>query len=206
MRHYIGDVHEMIKLQKKQSNIWTILKRVMSQITWLKPIWNVIIQPADAIIESTYESGCIQAIAWCATITLIQSQVWCCCKLTYMMKPLIFESHPKRRWKIQMVDPCQLFEAASLSSGVTASAALALSMRKVQCWSPVPTFSAFPLWGAWHTAWCLSHDPNTRITMNEHLWCRSLITVTDCREHLTNVATCHWTRAPQFGLFLGGYI
>jgi hypothetical protein len=74
MRHYIGDVHEMIKLQKKQSNIWTILKRVMSQITWLKPIWNVIIQPADAIIESTYESGCIQAIAWCATITLIQSQ------------------------------------------------------------------------------------------------------------------------------------
>jgi hypothetical protein len=43
------------------------------------------------------------------------------------------------------------FEAASLSWGVTASAAeasLALSMRKVQCWSPFPTFSAFPLWGA----------------------------------------------------------
>jgi hypothetical protein len=204
MRHYIDDVHEMIKLQKKQSNIWTILKRVMSQITWLKPIWNVIIQPADAIIESTYESGCIQAVAWCATITLIQSQVWCCCKLTSwwnLWSLSLIQSGDGR-----LVDPCQLFEAASLSSGVTASAALALSMRKVQCWSPVPTFSAFPLWGAWHTAWCLSHDPNTRIPMNEHLWCWSLITITDGREHLTNVATCHWTRAPQFGPFLGGYI
>jgi hypothetical protein len=61
------------------------------------------------------------------------------------------------------------FEAASLSSGVTASSAeasLAISMRKMQCWSPFPVFSAFPLWDAWHTAWCLSHDPNTRVPMN----------------------------------------
>ncbi len=207
MRHYIGDVHEMIKLQKKQSNIWTNLKRVMSQITWLKPIWNVIIQPADAIIKNTYVSSCIQAIAifMCNNYSYSESSL--------MLLQIDLHDETFDLWvssKAEMEDSngwsLSAFEAASLSSGVTASAALALSMRKVQCWSPFPTFSAFPLWGAWHTAWCLSHDPNTRIPMNEHLWCQSLITITDCREHLTNVATCHWTGAPQFGPFLGGYI
>ncbi len=170
MRHYISDVHEVIKLQKKQSNVWTILKRVMSQITWLKPVWNVIIQPADAIIKSRYESSCIQAIA------ILMCNNYSYSKSSLMLLQIDLHDETFDLWvssKVEMEDSngwsLSPFEAASLSSGVTASSAeasLAISMRKMQCWSPFPVFSAFPLWDAWHTAWCLSHDPNTRVPMN----------------------------------------